>query len=88
MAVRRFGQVIGVKADRIAEYEALHAAPWPAVLVAIVFMIIGATRYRAPFAPILVILACSLLAPRARLVPERASDEEESGAELSEPMAA
>ncbi len=31
-------------------------------LVAIVFMIIGATRYRAPLEPLLVILACSLLA--------------------------
>jgi L-rhamnose mutarotase len=30
--MRRFGQVIGVKPDRIAEYEALHAEPWPAVL--------------------------------------------------------
>ena len=35
MAVRRFGQVIRVKPDRIAEYEALHAAPWPGVLAAI-----------------------------------------------------
>jgi len=33
--VRRFGQVIGVRPDRIAEYEALHAAPWPGVLAAI-----------------------------------------------------
>ena len=33
--VRRFGQVIGLKPDRIAEYEALHAAPWPGVLAAI-----------------------------------------------------
>jgi hypothetical protein len=31
-------------------------------LVAVVFMIIGATRYRAPFEPLLVILACSWLA--------------------------
>ncbi len=31
-------------------------------LVAIVFMVIGATRYRAPLEPLLVILACSLLA--------------------------
>ena len=34
-AVRRFGQVIGLKPDRIAEYEALHAEPWPGVLAAI-----------------------------------------------------
>ena len=33
--MRRFGQVIRVKPDRIAEYEALHAAPWPGVLAAI-----------------------------------------------------
>ena len=35
MGVRRFGQVIRVKPERIAEYEALHAAPWPGVLAAI-----------------------------------------------------
>jgi len=35
MAIRRFGQVIRVKPDRIDEYEALHAAPWPGVLAAI-----------------------------------------------------
>ena len=35
MAVRRFGQVIRVKPDRIDEYVALHAAPWPGVLAAI-----------------------------------------------------
>jgi L-rhamnose mutarotase len=33
--MRRFGQVIGVKPERIADYEALHAAPWPGVLAAI-----------------------------------------------------
>lgn len=30
--MRRFGQVIGVKPDRIAEYEAIHANVWPEVL--------------------------------------------------------
>jgi L-rhamnose mutarotase len=33
--VRRFGQVIGVRPDRIAEYERLHAEAWPGVLAAI-----------------------------------------------------
>ena len=33
--VRRFGQVIRVKADRVDEYEHLHATPWPGVLAAI-----------------------------------------------------
>jgi L-rhamnose mutarotase len=33
--MRRFGQVIGLKPDRIAEYEALHANAWPGVLAAI-----------------------------------------------------
>jgi L-rhamnose mutarotase len=33
--VRRFGQVIRVRPDRIEEYERLHAAAWPAVLRAI-----------------------------------------------------
>ena len=33
--MRRFGQVIRIKPDRIAEYEALHAAAWPGVLAAI-----------------------------------------------------
>jgi L-rhamnose mutarotase len=33
--MRRFGQVIRVRPDRIAEYEALHAEPWPGVLGAI-----------------------------------------------------
>jgi len=31
-AVRRFGQLINVKPDRIDEYERLHADPWPEVL--------------------------------------------------------
>jgi L-rhamnose mutarotase len=35
VSVRRFGQVIRVRPERIAEYEALHAAPWPGVLAAI-----------------------------------------------------
>src|SRR5439155_8852998 len=30
--MRRFGQRIGVRPDRIEEYERLHAAPWPGVL--------------------------------------------------------
>jgi L-rhamnose mutarotase len=33
--MRRFGQVIRVRPDRIAEYERLHAATWPGVLAAI-----------------------------------------------------
>jgi len=33
--MRRFGQVIRVRRERVAEYEALHAAPWPGVLAAI-----------------------------------------------------
>ena len=33
--MRRFGQVIGIRPERIAEYETLHAAPWPGVLAAI-----------------------------------------------------
>lgn len=33
--MRRFGQLIGVKADRIEEYERLHAGAWPGVLAAI-----------------------------------------------------
>ena len=32
MTVRRFGQRIGVRADRIDEYERLHAEPWPGIL--------------------------------------------------------
>ncbi|GCE46562.1 L-rhamnose mutarotase [Thermosporothrix hazakensis] len=30
--MRRFGQVIGIKPDKIEEYERLHAATWPEVL--------------------------------------------------------
>ena len=30
--MRRFGQVIGVKPDRIDDYEAIHGAVWPEVL--------------------------------------------------------
>ncbi len=30
--VRRFGSVIGVRPEKLAEYKALHAAAWPAVL--------------------------------------------------------
>jgi L-rhamnose mutarotase len=33
--MRRFGQVVRVRPDRIEEYERLHAATWPAVLQAI-----------------------------------------------------
>ena len=33
--MRRFGQVIGVRADSIEAYERLHAEPWPGVLAAI-----------------------------------------------------
>ena len=33
--MRRFGQVIGVRPDRIEEYERLHAETWPGVLAAI-----------------------------------------------------
>ena len=29
---QRYGQVIGVKADRLQEYKAYHAAVWPEVL--------------------------------------------------------
>ena len=45
MAVRRFGQVIRVRTERIEEYEALHAAPWPGVLAAIerIGVLVGAT---------------------------------------------
>jgi L-rhamnose mutarotase len=35
MTVRRFGQVIGVKRERIADYEQLHAETWTGVLDAI-----------------------------------------------------
>ena len=27
--VQRMGMVIGLRADRVADYNALHAAPWP-----------------------------------------------------------
>ena len=30
--MKRYGQVIGIKPDRIAVYKQLHAAVWPAVL--------------------------------------------------------
>lgn len=33
--MKRYGQVIRVRPDRIEEYERLHAAAWPAVLAAI-----------------------------------------------------
>jgi L-rhamnose mutarotase len=33
--MRRIGQVIGVRPDRIDEYERLHAEAWPGVLAAI-----------------------------------------------------
>ena len=33
--MRRFAQVIGVRHDRIEEYERLHAETWPGVLAAI-----------------------------------------------------
>ena len=33
--MRRFGQVIGLKPDKIEEYERLHAAVWPDVLAMI-----------------------------------------------------
>lgn len=29
MTAQRMGMVIGVKADKLAEYKRLHAAPWP-----------------------------------------------------------
>jgi L-rhamnose mutarotase len=32
MARRRFGSIIGVKAERLEEYKRLHAAVWPEVL--------------------------------------------------------
>jgi L-rhamnose mutarotase len=32
VTVRRFGQRIDVRPDRIDDYERLHADPWPAVL--------------------------------------------------------
>mmetsp|Transcript_1742 Transcript_1742/g.3973 ORF Transcript_1742/g.3973 Transcript_1742/m.3973 type:complete len:108 (-) Transcript_1742:3-326(-) len=33
--MRRFGQVIDIKADRLDEYKTYHAAVWPGVLRAI-----------------------------------------------------
>jgi L-rhamnose mutarotase len=33
--VQRYGSVVGVKADRVARYEELHAAAWPDVLAII-----------------------------------------------------
>src|ERR671924_1243452 len=33
--MRRYGQVIGIKPERIAAYERLHAAVWPEVLATI-----------------------------------------------------
>lgn len=30
--MKRYGMVIGIRADKIAEYKALHAAAWPTVL--------------------------------------------------------
>ena len=33
--MRRLGQTLRVRPERIAEYEALHAAAWPGVLAAI-----------------------------------------------------
>jgi L-rhamnose mutarotase len=32
VTIRRFGQRIAVRRDRIDEYERLHADPWPGVL--------------------------------------------------------
>ena len=30
--MKRYGMVIGIKAEKIAEYKKLHAEPWPEVL--------------------------------------------------------
>jgi L-rhamnose mutarotase len=35
MTVQRYGMVIKVKAEKLAEYKALHANPWPEVLATI-----------------------------------------------------
>ena len=35
IAMRRFGQIIGLKSDQIEQYERLHAAVWPEVLAMI-----------------------------------------------------
>jgi L-rhamnose mutarotase len=32
MVRRRFGSIIGVKAEKLEEYKRLHAAVWPEVL--------------------------------------------------------
>ena len=33
--MRRMGMVIGLRADKVADYKALHAAPWPAMNAAL-----------------------------------------------------
>ena len=33
--MKRYGSVIGIRPEKIAEYKALHAAVWPAVLAQI-----------------------------------------------------
>jgi L-rhamnose mutarotase len=33
--MQRFGQIIGIKPEHVAEYERLHAAVWPEVLATI-----------------------------------------------------
>ncbi|RFO94709.1 L-rhamnose mutarotase [Rhodoferax lacus] len=33
--MKRYGSVIGIQADKLAEYKALHAAVWPTVLAQI-----------------------------------------------------
>ena len=33
--MRRFGQLINVRPESIAEYERMHAAPWPGVIAQI-----------------------------------------------------
>lgn len=35
MAIKRIGQVIGIKPSEIEEYERIHAEVWPAVLATI-----------------------------------------------------
>ena len=35
MPPKRYGSVINVKPEKLAEYKALHAAPWPQVLATI-----------------------------------------------------
>src|SRR5687768_18390 len=34
-AMQRYGQVIGIKPEHVAEYERIHAAVWPGVLATI-----------------------------------------------------